>query len=392
MLHKKSIACIFCLLSLIITGCWDNRELNDQALQLAVGFDWTDNGTYLLSNQFASNQGGGQGDGESQSGYYTETAEGKFPMNAVSVLQSKVTRQINRGQRRNIVIGERLARKGFKEILDYALRNPESPIRLDLFIVKNGTASELLLSQSPFGGQSLREYYKLHQANFGAVDVVFIDLIRTINEGVNPAVLLPAMERVGGQSGKTNKQSAYQFAGAALLNKETKLIGYLNLEETSNALWIIDWPHNHLITVPSLDGKGAVTVQLQAMKRKWKIDFKEGVNILLDLKADAVILENTSNLDMFKSDVLTWLNYEIEKETQERMMTLIRKFQHEFKLDGLCVGDTIYRNYPDRWKTLMNNWEDTFPKLDFAVHVDLNLHRLGLTGASGYLEKKDLNK
>lgn len=130
------LAC--CLVMALISGCWDNRELNDQAIQLAAGLDWTEDQTYIVSNQFARNPEAGQSDMKSQTGFYTEIAEGKTPMAALAAMQSKVTRIINRGQRRSLVIGDKLARRGFKDILDFILRNAESPMRVDLFIVKKG--------------------------------------------------------------------------------------------------------------------------------------------------------------------------------------------------------------------------------------------------------------
>ncbi len=379
---------ILCLMLLPLLGCWDNRELNDQALQLAVGIDWTDNKTYLLSNQFALNPDGSSSDNKKKSSFYTETAEGSIPMKAVTVMQSKVTRQINRGQRRSLVIGEALARKGFREVLDYVLRNPESPLRLDLFIVRNGTASDLLKSRTPFDGQSLREYYKLHQANFGAVDVVFTNLVRTMNEGMHAGLLLPSMERVGPASEKGKNQSVYRYVGGAVMNKEPKLIGYLNQEETINALWINAIPHLHIITFPVDDGNGTVTVQFKNLKRKWTLHSDEKASMSLKLQADVILLESTSEMDFLKAGVLENLKSEMEQTTVKRMKSLIGKFQKEFKIDALGVGDTIFRNHPRRWKALMTEWNRTFPEMSFSVSTKLKFRGFGLTGGSGRMKEE----
>ncbi|GJM70963.1 hypothetical protein HMSSN036_31790 [Paenibacillus macerans] len=54
-------------------------------------------------------------------------------------MQTKLSRLVFRGHRRIIVIGEPLARKGLKDVLDTYTRDPNLKLRTDVFIVKGGT-------------------------------------------------------------------------------------------------------------------------------------------------------------------------------------------------------------------------------------------------------------
>nr|WP_246317855.1 Ger(x)C family spore germination protein [Paenibacillus taichungensis] len=378
---------VFLLLTL--TGCWDNQELNDQALLLSIGLDKVDD-KYVLSNQFARNPKESQGEKSPQTGFYTEIAEGKNLMESSNIMQSKVTRLINRGQRRSMVIGENLARQGFRESLDFVIRNPESPLRLNLFIVKNGMASDMLKSSTPFGAQSMREYFKLLQTNFGAVDVGFMFLVRTMNEGMDFGDFVPVLEKV--KSINDQDQDFYRFNGAAVLNNQTKLVGYLDLNETDDASWIVNWPHHHLNTIPSPNDKGTITMDFQRMKRKWSFHFGQELGVKLNLQADAILVENTSNMDLLNESTIAVFKHEMEKKLEQQILSLIRKFQKEFKTDAIGVGESIYRNHPNQWKLLKKEWDRTFSEVDMDVKVSLKFIRFGLTGASGSLNKEEIER
>ncbi|MBT2282798.1 Ger(x)C family spore germination protein [Paenibacillus polymyxa] len=391
---KRAILVTWCAVLMLLSGCWDNSELNDQAIQLSVGVDWTDHNTYLLSNQFALNAESADGQSQPQEGFYTEKAEGATPMQALSVMQSKVTRSINRGQRRSLVIGEKMAKKGFGHIIDFLLRNAESPLRMDLIVVKNGKASDMLKSKTPFGAQSLREYYKLHQTNYGPVNTTFISLVRNMNEGRNVAFLMPAVEKIKDVSKKEEgKEAAFLFSGAAVLDNDTKLIGFLNIEETNNNLWIINWRHRHVITVKAPDGTGTVSAELNGMKSVWKLNHttRGNPNILLSLSAKCDIVENTSTVDLLNAKSLDQIQGEMQKEVERQMKHLIFKYQDEFKKDALGVGNYLYRNHPKLWRTFMDRWEEVFQEVDISLQIKLKVTRFGLTGSGGYLKPEDVS-
>ncbi|WP_426334686.1 Ger(x)C family spore germination protein [Paenibacillus silvae] len=391
---KRAALMVWCTSLVLLSGCWDNRELNDQAIQLSAGVDWTDHNTYSLSYQFARNEKSGDGQSQPQESFYTEKAEGKTPMQALSVMQSKVTRSINRGQRRTLIIGEKMAAKGFRQIIDFLLRNPESPLRMDLIVVKKGKASDMLESKTPFGAQSLREYYKLHQTNYGSVDTTFISLVRNMNEGRNVAFFMPAVEKINNASPKEEgKEATFLFVGAAVLDNNTKLIGYLNIEETNNNLWIINWRHRHIITVEAPDGTGTVSAELNGMKSAWKLNnTKDGSpNMLLSLSAKCNIVENTSTVDLLNVNVLNQIETEMQKEVERQMKHLIYKYQEELKKEALGLGDYLYRNHPELWRSFMNRWQEVFREMDISVKVKLKVTRFGLTGSGGHLKPKDID-
>lgn len=218
-------------------------------------------------------------------------------------------------------------------------------------------------------------------------------MIRMMNELSHSGNFMPAMEKVskkGSEKIDDPKQAVYRFAGSAVLDNDAKLLGYLNLEETNNSLWIVNWPHRHLITVTTPDGTGTITIQLRGTKSKWKMKKNDIKNMQLNMSANITLVENTSNLDLLNTENLDAIKKELEQEIERQMKLLIRKFQHDLHIDAIGVGEYLYRNHPQHWRTVMDEWQNTFPAIDFSCSVRLKFTRFGLTGASGYLKKEEV--
>ncbi|OFW78123.1 MAG: hypothetical protein A2201_05075 [Alicyclobacillus sp. RIFOXYA1_FULL_53_8] len=54
MQQRRRVVVLVLALSLVLTtGCWDRTELNELAIVLASGSDWSEDGQYELSDQIA---------------------------------------------------------------------------------------------------------------------------------------------------------------------------------------------------------------------------------------------------------------------------------------------------------------------------------------------------
>lgn len=70
-MRKSLIICLGLWISiLLLTGCWDRKELNDRAIWLATGLDAGKNGGVEISGQITipqeQSQGGGSGEQKGQ--------------------------------------------------------------------------------------------------------------------------------------------------------------------------------------------------------------------------------------------------------------------------------------------------------------------------------------
>lgn len=148
-MNRKRIVSSCLLISLLFTsGCWDSTEVNDLAIELAWGIDKGQNNDVVISAQaivpskISSGQSGGKDGGSQNNPFFVVTSSGMNTLDAVQQMQTKLSRQVFRGHRRVIVIGESMARHGIKDVLDTYTRDPNLKLRTDLFVVKGGTARD----------------------------------------------------------------------------------------------------------------------------------------------------------------------------------------------------------------------------------------------------------
>jgi spore germination protein KC len=241
--RKLLVLFIFVSSMFVLSGCWDSMELNDRAIELAWGLDKAKNKNIEVSTQviIPSKVSGGQGTGSTGGSpgnpYFVETGTGKDTIDAVQQMQTKLSRKIFRGQRRIIVIGESLARKGIKGILDTYTRDPSINLLTDIFVIKGGTAKEFLKASYPLENipalGALKEYNQIG----GQKTVGFLNFLLAANkEGRDPT--MPAIVFRSPTDGGPSKSNGFRIGGIAIFNKDLKLIGFLNPKESETLRWV----------------------------------------------------------------------------------------------------------------------------------------------------------
>ena len=124
-----------------LSGCWDRVEINDLAIVTAAAIDETDDNQIELSLQVfipkAIGSGGGQGGGGGGGGGATTMLRSQKGINisdALSKLQSEIPRKIFWGQCKVFIFGEKLAKEGIQEQMDFFLRHPQPRERAYLYV------------------------------------------------------------------------------------------------------------------------------------------------------------------------------------------------------------------------------------------------------------------
>ncbi|WDH82078.1 Ger(x)C family spore germination protein [Paenibacillus urinalis] len=381
---------------LLMTGCWDSKELNNQAFALGGGIDYVPDQGYRVTNQFALISGGGAEGGDKQQDY-TEVGEPKSTIyEASSYVQNKVSRIINRGHRRTLVMGEELAKIGLKDVIDIYSRYPETPLRSDIFVVKGGLASDFLKSKTPYGNQAVREYYKLHQSHREVADITFLNLLRSVNSDSMGGAVLPAVEKVPEAEGKKEKTvMPYRYIGNAVLDNNLKLRGYLDNQEVGYLMWFLMRERSVSVTdlTSDIGGEGAISAEIKSLKSRYRPTF-EGDNVAMHFKlsGDAHINENNSGLDLYNAEVIRRMEWEIGQEIAKDEQELIRKIQKELRTDVLNVGDYLFRNHPEEWRKLQPRWEELFPDMKITVEAHVTIKSFGVTGASPQLKEEEVEQ
>ncbi|MGO4272016.1 Ger(x)C family spore germination protein, partial [Paenibacillus sp. TAF58] len=187
-MKDKRLACLFAvIISSLLTGCWDRRELNDRLFELGAGIDLQENGNYMITTQFMIPSKSGESGSGSRQSYFVETGIGQNISDTLFNIQRKLSRKISRGHRRNIFVGEQMAKTGFSTIMDSFARDSENRFRTDIWVVKGATALEFMKVDYPLEKVPAIAALKMRQTIGTGVGNSFLDyIIQENSEGGSP--------------------------------------------------------------------------------------------------------------------------------------------------------------------------------------------------------------
>ena len=236
------------IIILITSGCWDRTEINDLAFVMGTALDLTDDGDIRGSVQVAVPiTGQGTPRGESAQGkFFVVSAVGKSSNEVILGLQRKLSRRLYYAHRSVVFIGEKLAKHGIKDILDFFSRDPHSRLRTYIMVVKGGEGREILEVRYPFEVVPT-EAVKEMEILGSDLGVTLRDLFMAASsDGIHPVmgVIEPAVPSEGLDE---RKNIIFKLAGSALF-KDFKLVGLLDEKETGGLLWMTnqdeEWQDN----------------------------------------------------------------------------------------------------------------------------------------------------
>lgn len=388
---RKQIALPWQCLSLLVVlmlplaGCWDRTEVNDLALVTAAGLDKGRNGNVRLSLLLAvpaalpgaSGGGGMMGAGGSTGGQQPTivvSAEGVTVAEAMTKLQEKLPRRIFWGHSRVIVFGERLARDGIVEHLDFFARYPRTRLHAYVFVSK-GNTEQVLTFIPPMernAAETMRELAKFRIS----VNTTLKTLLQMFNTEEQTAVV-PWIEPTA-RDGEEGQGIQLRINGAAIF-KNGKMIGHASDSLTRGIMWVRNDIKTATVTV-RVNNSGYVTL-LQLNSRTTVKPFIENGKwkIALDIVTDDDIVQNTTRLNANDPNVTNLLEKKAEEEIKQRIREALVFAQKRMKADIFGFGEAFHRAYPEEWQKAKARWEELFPAVEVTVRVKANVRRSGLT-------------
>jgi len=392
--------CMFVLLVLssILAGCWDKRELNELGIMLAIGIDKVED-EYRVTAQVVV-----------PSEVSTKTSTGRSPVimfqesgetvyEAFRKITKKSPRRIYPGHLRMFVLGEDLAEEGIAESLELLSRNWE--LRSDFFvaIAKDKTAGEVLNVTTTIENIPANEMFntlKTSEAIWAAtkgftLDQLIADLTSEGKEAVLTGILVTGEQEKG-----SSKQNVESITPSALIQydelavfKKDKLIGWLTERESRGFNGIVNEVQSSVTAISCPEG-GKATIEINQVDSKMKGKINKGkpeVDINIKVKGDVGEVECLINLN--NQETLVELEKNTEKYMEETINLTIETVQKHYKSDIFGFGEAIHRSNPKEWKKIKEHWDEEFAEMTANVKVDVKLVHTSTEGNS-FLEKLEV--
>lgn len=369
-------------------GCWDRREISELAVVLGTGIDWTPQGKIRLTVQVARPTafvGGETGTGgkEATAASWTVSAEGSTVEEAERKLACFVPRQIYWGHSIILVIGEEMAQRGVRPVLNFFQRSRQ-PRENMWVMVSKGEAEKFLATYSVLEKTSSQAagFISLRREGRAVHLREFSEMLA--KRGVQPSCSLVEVRDEGKvpSQGEENKQAARKqvaISGTAIF-KEDRLAGFLNDEETRAALWIIEKRFQEVIAAPSpKDLSKMISFKIRRCKTKIT-PYYDGKNpaFYVTLEVEGDVLEQQGDEELAQRETLAAVEKSIAGEMEKKLAAVLHKVQKEYGTDIFGLGEAFRRKYKREWQALKYSWDEQFARADVFIQAEVKVRDFGL--------------
>lgn len=402
------------LACVLLAGCWDRREPEELAHALVAGFDIDDKGFYEVIVQFPNTAiavggagggdgggGGGGGGGLRQRPFWTHSAKGRTPFEAVRNLSPTTTRLIVLSHVGLFLISEKLARHGIGAVIDFVKREPQARLSARALVV-DGDIKKLLdtefpLETSPATG--LLRFIRLVRLEWtitvdGSLVQKVVELTRPGEEMTLSRIEVLETEdsKMGGPAQGASTRSSLKppakVSGGAAFRGD-KMVGWLDTHETRGWNWMLGKGERGPILLQAPGGEGLVTIDLLGSKSMIE-PVVDGTKIRMRVKVKVYgriedLTESKANArrpDLRDPEVIRALRRRLSQVIRNDIEISISKAQ-ELGADIFGFGNTVYRKHPKVWKEFAaERWDELFKTLPVDISVEAIISRPGLVFSS----------
>lgn len=378
---KKVIAVLLTLNTVFLSGCWDEREINELGLVMAVGIDKPKGSEmFTVTAQIAkptsaASQGGKGGAGADQA-VWIGSAEGKTLFEAIRNLAKFSTRRVMWAHNNIIIIGQSLAEQDITPVVDFFTHNPE--LRMKTWVaVSQGPAKPYVAAKTGIEnipGLGLAQLFRYHDLPAESVASDMLHLFSDFkSESRQPLVSAIRMKKEANGGGGSDSQ--VELSGAAVF-KGSKMLGFISPEETNGLAWVRKDISKAVVSVTNMPDEGqGVSVEIKKAKLKMNTSLKEGIpSASIDVHVVGTIAEEDKTSHMTIQNFRSTVEKQAAKEIERNIKDGIEKVQKEYKSDVIGLGRMVHIEHRDEWyDSLQDKWEDIYQQIPIEVNVTVDI-------------------
>jgi spore germination protein KC len=363
---------------LLLTGCWNNRDLTEINFVAGFGLDRTEDGKVLLAVQVVepgaiqpSSSGSGKGGGEQLKPVFFASYEGETVFEAIRGILSTVDKRLFLSTAQVFIIGEKLSQDGMEEVLDFFQRDHEINYLMIVLVAKGATPGEILKMETEIESipaMYIKEAVENTTSRGTVKKTMLIDLIKDIDcSGREPAI---------GQISMAGEKRI-RTEGLAVF-KDGRLAGWLDPYETRGYMFAMDKVTSAIVNVPADNGK--IAMEIFRSKGEVGVAFENGEpsNLTIKVKLEANVggYEGKGRLD--SPENLYILEKKLGEEVKKEITMALGKTQEEYSSDIFGFGAYVHKYHPRYWKSAEKDWNKIFSKLPADIRVDAKIRRTGI--------------
>ncbi|KGE19186.1 Ger(x)C family spore germination protein [Paenibacillus wynnii] len=390
---KIIVSALFCSM---LTGCWDQVEINQLAIVNIAGIDKNPkSGQYEVFYQVINPSGisGQVGAAPVKSPVYVYKVEGKHLGIAANQTYLSIPRQLFPDHYQVLIVSKKLAMDGMREYLNYIEQQPNRRATVHMVITES-PISDIMNTFIPLErlpGRSIQSLIDNGSKQTGKIppssrvkdvlkpmessQLMTLPIIRLRTE--NPESSSIRFEHINADKGNI------KFEGAAII-KHGRMIGEISLaqqvwynllnDHLQNLFQAIEFPDKQVVEIQA-DGNPKFSKKLLFASDKPSLK----VDILFKLKIASNTLE-----DMLTEDKVKEIEHRFNEQVHEQATTFLQ-FAKQKDWDVLSIEEQVKKKRGTLWNEAQED-----PEFWKKVNVSLTIHsQVTTTGTSIHPYKGD---
>jgi spore germination protein KC len=378
MVRRTCISIMIAIISLMLTACWDRKEINDVAFVMSTAFDkegdhFRTSLLIALPGQLGGNTGGGGGT-SGRKPWYIESKVNETGRLTNLEEQEDLSRVLNFSHRRVMLFGEELARSGLEGVMDVAGRIPQNRLSA-MVVVSKGPAYKIQGLEAPaerFSSELLREkatsFMRVPRTVKSVVNILLTD-------GMDLA--LPVAASIESNTAESNQSvKTIKVSGLGVFS-ENKLVGFLEGDVSEGVLWAMGQAMRPEVAVEAPEGEGKIVVRFPQLSSKLiPVIRGDDVTFQIYIHAEGSVVENQSEFALTDRHRIDRLEEQLEAAIKRKIEKGVKKLQ-ELNSDAIGFGLTIKNNRPDAWDRLSNDWYSHYKNMKIEVKMFVDVVNIG---------------
>jgi spore germination protein KC len=357
---------------------------------------------------------------------YVTSAEGETVGDAARNVALRSPRVLYLGHVMVIVIGERMAREGIQDVIDYGDRSKDIRYRAEV-VTCRGSALEALEAQPDYESTASTELSRMVRNDpLRLSKVVPADLFEVVyslmTPGKDPAMprlsLLVPPERgssvrkgppsgtitldqqsqvgqrqgqagakendfnplLGVEEGQHPERKSFMVDGTAVYSGD-KLAGWLNEDEGMGAMFITRQAHGGEIPFAfKSPEKNSSYVFRSTSTRVKPVISQDGITFQVMIKGRGALTEDkNAAINLTRESDIKAAEQLVDQEVARHCQEAVSKCQ-SLNADIFGFGDLIHKSDPAFWKQIRDRWRDYYPGVKIQVIARFTIENTGVTG------------
>jgi spore germination protein KC len=364
---QKLFILLWLLLSILLCGCWNYREIEDLTIVAGAALD-KEGDMYILTFEVIDVAGGPEKNHSSALIKASGLTLFEASRNAISVIGNK----LYWSHAKMMIISEDIAKEGLVPVMDWLARDAEIRQTIKIVVSKEKTAREILEITHPTIEVVSLAMDQVFQNKDSVNSVPRVEEWKLFQDLAQPGVstALPTV-----YINEENGNKRLFVSGSAIFDKD-RLIGYLNDEETKLMMFVKNEITRGLITEKIEHNDIPIKISLEILKSQTEIKpvvKDDEIKFEIDMTVHGNIGEIEGYHFHLDRKGANHLEKNFEELLNKNIAAFIKTIQKEYGVDIFGFADALSARDPKTWKKVEPRWKEVFKNVEVTVNSEVHI-------------------